>query len=230
MKKFFLTIKILIFFKIFLTPLTAEKFLHPSDVVREVQKKFRELNSYSAKFQIEIKENQKNRLKSGMVYYSKGGKVNFTFEDPSGDIIISDGKKLWVYISRLKAVGVQDLRVKTENKFTYDQATPEGVLRLFQRYHYRFLDSRQPTNTPQGSYYVLELKEKVASGSYEKIYVYVNPQTHLIEKLIAYSPSGREVKLSFSQIELNPNLPVSLFQFNITENMRVVENPLASEG
>ncbi|MCS6983661.1 MAG: outer membrane lipoprotein carrier protein LolA [Leptospiraceae bacterium] len=208
----------------------SDRFVHPTDVVRAVQQRFQNLKTYSAKFFIEIKESQKNKESSGLVYYQKGGKLNFTFHQPPGDVIVSDGKKLYVYVARLRALGIQDLQLTKEGKNLYETASPDGMMRLFQRYHYRFQNPQQPVTIEGATYYVLELKEKVASGSYEKILVYVNPQSYLIERMVAFSPSGREVRLRFANIELDRDLPASLFQFQATEGMRVVENPLATEG
>lgn len=214
-----------------ITAAYSEPFLHPSDVVREMQKKFKDTKSYQAKFTIDIQENKKNRSSSGVASFQRGGKLNFTFNQPAGDTIISDGKKLWVYVARLRAVGMQDLNTTgKDGKNIYDTASYEGLVRLFQRYHYRFDDSAQPRQIEGGNYYVLELKEKVSSGGYEKMILYVNPQTYLIERITAFSPSGRQVKLRFSSIELNTDLPASLFQFKGSENIRVVENPLTTDG
>lgn len=213
------------------TAVYSNKFLHPSDVVREMQKKFKDIKSYQAKFIIDIQENKKNRSSSGVASFQRGGKLNFTFSQPPGDTIISDGKKLWIYVARLRAVGMQELNTTgKDGKNIYDAASYEGLVRLFQRYHYRFDESTQPRQIEGNNYYVLELKEKVSSGGYEKMILYVNPQTYLIERITAFSPSGRQVKLRFSSIELNTDLPASLFQFKGSENIKVVENPLTTDG
>ena len=89
-------------------------FIHHSDIVRQVRKKFAEMETYKANFNIEVKEDKKTKTSHGTVYYKKGGKVNFTFKKPYGDQIISNGRKMWVYINKLNAVGVQSPAEKTQ--------------------------------------------------------------------------------------------------------------------
>lgn len=207
----------------------SAEFLHPSDVVKEMQQKFKSLKSYSASFSLDIKENAKSRTSRGKVYYQSGGKLHFAFSSPAGDKIVSDGKKMWVYVERLRAVGVQDLKYKKDGKSIYDTNSYEGLVRLFQRYHYRFDDVEQPRDVGGKKYFVLELKEKVSSGGYEKLLLYVSPETYNIEKLSAWSASGRTVDLKFSDITPNDTIPGDYFQFKVTDNMKVVENPLTTE-
>lgn len=209
--------------------LQADKFLHPSDVVKEIQKRFKNTKSYSANFSLNIKENNKSRTSRGKVYFKGGGKLHFDFSNPPGDKIISDGKKMWVYVNRLRAVGVQDLKYKKNGKSIYNTTSYEGLVRLFERYHYRFDEVNQPRNEKGKEYFILDLKEKVSSGGYEKLKLYVDPSTYQIEHVSAWSASGRTVELSFSNIDRDDSISDDLFQFKVTDNLKVVENPLTTD-
>lgn len=208
----------------------ADSFIHPSDVARQMQAKFKALKGYQADFSLSIKDTNKTRVSSGVATYGEGGKLNFTFSQPAGDVIVSNGQMLYVYVARLKAVGKQPLKNKDKDgKSLYSAGTAEGLSNLFRRYHYRFDKPEQPRETDGGKYYILELKEKEITGGYDKITLLVETESYLIHKMRASSPSGRSVELTFSNIKLNPVIDAKLFQFKEPDNAKIVDNPLTTE-
>jgi len=210
--------------------LSADSFVHPSDVAKAMQAKFKALKAYQADFALSIKDLGKTRTSSGVATYAEGGKLNFTFSQPAGDIIVSNGQTLYVYVARLRAVGRQPLKTRDKDgKSIYSAGTAEGLSNLFRRYHYRFDRPEQPRDTEHGRFFILELKEKEITGGYDKITLYVEPETYLIRRMQASSPSGRSVELSFSNIKLNPAIDAKLFQFKEPENAKIVDNPLTTE-
>jgi outer membrane lipoprotein carrier protein len=210
--------------------LHAESFVHPSDVARQMQNKFKSLKAYQADFTLNIKDSNKTKVSSGLATYGEGGKLNFTFNQPAGDIIVSNGQMLFVYVARLRAVGKQPLKSKDKDgKSLYGAGSAEGLSNLFRRYHYRFDKPEQPREVEGGRYFILDLKEKEISGGYDKITLFVNSESYLIEKMRASSPSGRVVELSFSNIRLNPPVDAKLFQFKDPDNAKIVDNPLTTE-
>lgn len=225
-KKNFGLFLIFLFFSLPNINAQEQQFLHPSDVVTKMKARFKEMQGYQANFVI-ISSDGKKITSKGVVYYKQGGKINFTFSRPSGDKIISDGKRLWVYIASLRAVGIQDLQHQDKDgKSIYQTASYDGLVALFRQYHYSFRSSEQPETIDGEKYYVFQLKEKVASGGFTSMLLYVSPQDYLIHRLKAVSASGREVELQFSSLQVNPDLPNNLFTFEIKGNIRVIENPL----
>ncbi len=212
-------------FYLFFPSYIFSDFVHHSDVVRAMKKRFSEISTYQAKFTIKVINNNKSTTSTGTVYYKKSGKVNFSFANPNGDKIISNGKKMWIYIRKLNAVGVQAL--DKENSNIYNSASYEGLVRLFRRYHYRFDSIEQPKEISGNNYYVLALDEKVDSGGFSSITIYVQTNTKLIKKLVAISRGGRKVELEFRDIKLNVELLSSLFTYKVEGNVKIVENPLS---
>jgi len=206
--------------------LSAQKFTHQTDVVKAVKERFEGLETYMAEFTIVSEWKDKRKIATGTAYYKKGGKVNFTFTSPEKNLIISNGKKIWIHMAHLNAVGIQDLDPSKAN--IYNSATYEGLVTLFSRYHYSFSQPEQPVTKGDSSWYILELKEKVASGGFSNMLVYIDPETYLIEKIEASNETGKKVKLTFKNIVLNEELPDSLFHYTLEGNTRVVENPLTT--
>ncbi|RME91140.1 MAG: outer membrane lipoprotein carrier protein LolA [Candidatus Hydrogenedentota bacterium] len=199
--------------------------MHHSDVVKKANAVFRSIDTYSANFKIKITEEKKTRTLSGKAYYKKGGKLNFTFYEPAGDKIISDGKTLWVYIAKLRAVGRQPYSKKS----LAARASMEGVLNLFRYYHYNFDSPQQPRKTDVGNAYVLQLKEKTASGGLEKMLVYIDAKNYIIKKIQGIAAGGRKVEIRLSNIKLNPEIAPEKFEYKLRAGVKVVDNPLTTD-
>ena len=221
-------ISILVFF-LQITFLYSEDFLHPNDVVVKMKERFKKTETFQAEFLLKRKEKNKTIVSKGMAYYKKGGNINFTFKNPPGDMIISNGKKMWVYIASLRAVGIQELDAGSKNKGIYDTGSYEGLVNLFRRYHYRFDTPKQPVVKNKKKYFVLLLEEKEKSGGFESMLVYVDVKTYQIMMVSAYLPSGHEVTLEFKNIEIDKEIPGNMFTYKLKPDDKVVENPLVTE-
>ena len=203
-----------------------------ADVARKVKETFEKMGAYSATFSIASVDGNSRRNMSGKLYYKQPGKIRFDFSSPAGDLIVSDGKILWIYINKLKAVGKQDL---TMNKRNQDNsqiflATPgPGITRLFSKYHYRFDSTQQPRQVDGGLYFVLDLSQRVKVGGFENIKLYIDAETYLIKKAIGTDNISRETTIIFNNQKVDPVLEGRIFQYEPPESVRVVLNPLVSE-
>ncbi len=211
----------------------AHNWNSPSEVVKQVKKKFNDLNSYKANFQIQTVSNRKSKNMRGVCLYKKGGRIRYQFSDPSGDEIVSDGKTLYIYIARLNAVGKQDLTLNKSNKSgpIFSSFTDEGLSRIFRKYHYKFDSIEQPqTSSKDGrKYFVLNLEQREKIGGFETMLLYVDAETYFIQKAVASDGRGKETTVEFSNLEINPDLEDGQFNFHIGGNAKIINNPLVSE-
>ncbi|MGJ4718276.1 LolA family protein [Leptospira interrogans] len=211
----------------------AHNWNSPSEVVKQVKKKFSDLNSYKADFQIQTVSNKKSKNMKGVCLYKKGGRIRYQFNEPSGDEIVSDGKTLYIYIARLNAVGKQDLTLNKSNKSgpIFSNFTDEGLSRIFRKYHYKFDSIEQPqTSSKDGrKYFVLNLEQREKIGGFETMLLYVDAQTYFIQKAVASDGRGKETTIEFSNLEINPDLEDGQFNFHIGGNAKIINNPLVSE-
>ncbi len=199
-----------------------------SMVAKEVIQTYKNLKTYKANFIIKTK----NKEQRGIAYYKEPGKVRFEFTQPYGDLLISDGKILWIIIGSQNLVGKQDLSldVKNEdNKPIFAVMPGRGVEHLFNKYHYKFDDINQPKEMNGKKYYVLDLEQKVKIGGYEKMKLFVNSENFLIEKAEAEGSFGITTNIEFFDIKTNIEIEGKLFQYNPPENVKIVLNPLVSE-
>ncbi len=203
-----------------------------AEVARKVMSTFEELETYTARFQIVTKEGRSTKKMSGKVYFSRPGKIRFDFTSPARDFIVSDGRILWIYMSRLRAVGKQDLRLDTKDEngrriFLKNPGT--GLKRLFRKYHYRFDTVEQPREVEGRSYFVMDLEQREKIGGYEKIKLFVDSDSYLVRRAVATDSFGRETTITFTDLKVNQPIEGKLFQYKPDDSVRVVSNPLVGE-
>ena len=199
-----------------------------TEVQRKVTDLYKKMHSYQADFQIQTPK----RTMTGKASYLDEGTVRFDFSNPAGDMLLSDGKVLWIVISRMGIVGRQDLTIdqKDENGNRIFAVMPgKGIDRLFKKYHYRFDGLDQPRKVDGTDYFVLFLEQKEKIGGYSQMTLYINAKTYLIEKAEAVDSLDGKTTIQFRNIR--PDAPVdgSLFQYSPPDTKRVVYNPLVSD-
>ena len=206
----------------------------PSEVVKKIKKKFVNIKSYTADFKITTVSNRKATNMRGSCTYKAPGKIRYDFNEPEGDAIVSDGKTLWIFIKRIGAVGKQDLELKKNNSSgpIFQAGSAEGLNRLFRKYHYKFDSINQPQVSPKDGkqYFVLSLEQREKVGGYENMLLYVDAESYLIKKAIAADGRGKETTIDFSDIKLDPDIEDGIFNYHISGNAKIVNNPLVSDN
>lgn len=206
----------------------------PSEVEKNIRKRFSTIQSYSADFKIQTKDGKSTRTMEGVCLYKKPGKVRYDFTQPEGDTIVSDGKTLWIYIKKLQVVGKQDLTIQKDSKSgpVFVSNTPEGLNRLFRKYHYKFDSIHQPrTIDPKdpNEYFVLAMEQREKIGGFEKMTLYVDAVTYMIRRADAVDGRGKETSIQFYNLDINRNIEDGLFNFHPSGNAKIVNNPLVTE-
>ncbi len=203
-----------------------------AEVAKKVQEVFEAVDTFSAPFTIQTVDGTRSRSMSGTCYYQKPGKLRFAFDNPAGDLIVSDGKILWVYIRRLNAAGKQDLQSSRKNESGKDiflKSPGTGLSRLFRKYHYRFDGKKQPREDDGAAVFVLDMEQREKIGGYENIKLFVDSASYMIKKAVATDGYGKKTTISFSKPAVNQSLEGKLFQYQPGEGVRVVQNPLVNE-
>lgn len=206
-----------------------EEFPSHSEVARKVMSVYSEMKTYKAEFTIEP---DSGRKMTGTAYYQNPGKLNFDFSRPGGDRMVSDGKTLWIYISRLNIAGKQDLTLEAKDekgKPIFSVMPGAGLNRLFRKYHYRFDSQTQPRSIDGKETYVLDLVQKEKIGGFETMVLYIDAESYLVRKSVATDGRGRKTAVSFQNPVINPPLDGTLFQYRPEDNTRIVSNPLVEK-
>jgi outer membrane lipoprotein carrier protein len=215
---------------LFMSDLFANKFFEfttVSDVVKKVRKKFSDMESYQADFKIVSERLGNKAYKNGRITYKAADKMLIEFINPSGQRIVSDGKRMWVYIPSMNVVAEQDL--KSDSASIFSSATGSGLKRLFSIYHYKFASRNQPEKQSDGSMqYTLFLNKKESRGGLRTIKLWIS-EDYLIKKAVGESSTGKMVEINFTNIKSNFEVSNGVFQFDIPSQAKIIKNPLMSE-
>jgi outer membrane lipoprotein carrier protein len=225
-------------FLLLLLPFTLYSQAHnwnsPSEVVKKIKKKYSEIKTLSADFTINNTINKKNTTLTGKCKFKNPGKIKYEFSQPEGDVIVSDGKTLWIYIKKIGAVGKQDLEIQKDNSSgepIFQTNSISGLNRLFRKYHYKFNSINQPQKGDNGkNYFVLALEQREKIGGFETMTLYVDSENYLIYKAIGKDSRGKETILEYSKVALNSEMEDGEFNYHISGNAKIVNNPLVSNN
>lgn len=227
-----LSIFLIILFPFVLTP-QAHNWNSPSEVVKKVKKRYSELKSYTSDFIVTINSNKKTTQMKGNCLFKSPGKIRYDFEAPEGDTIVSDGKTLWIYIKKIGAVGKQDLEISKNNTSgepIFQANSLPGLNRIFRKYHYKFDSINQPQKIDGKDSFVLSLEQREKIGGFETMMLYISASDYIVYKAIGKDSRGKETILEYNKFIPDAELEDGLFNYHISGNAKIVNNPLVSNN
>jgi len=202
-------------------------FITVTDIVKKVKKRFSEIDSYQADFTMVSHKMGAVSRQTGTIKYKASNKVLIDCFGPRRYQIVSDGRKMWIYIPAMNSVVRQDL--KSDSDSIFSTGTKSGLKRLFSKYHYKFASKNQPELQSDGSkMYTLFLKQKESRGGFRTMKLWVG-EDFFITRAEGETAIGKKVEMDLRNIKTNVSLPNGLFKFDIPAQAKVVINPLMSE-
>ncbi len=165
---------------------------------------------------------QSGEAYSGIFIYMHPGKMYVKFTDPPGKLIVTNGKKLWVYDSATDVCGVQELETieaadKDPEKRSKDirPKLTGGISRFFRTY-----EARINVDTPLP---VIELFNE--SKKYSEIKFMLNSD-YMLTGAVFKDKEGDGFVIKLSDVKLGVSVPPGVFNFKAPANAQVVKNPL----
>ena len=202
-------------------------FTTVSDVVKNIKKRYSDIECYSADFKIAVDKGGKKSLQQGTLKSKFPNKLLVEFSSPAGQKIVSSDKMMYIYMPSLNVVAEQD--VNNEDGSLFSSGTKNGLTRLFSKYHYKFDSKDQPMQETDGrKYYTLFLKQKESRSGYRTLRLWVT-EDYLIKKMSGETSSGKKVDIEFSNIKTNENFSNGIFKFEAPSQARVIRNPMIAE-
>ncbi len=148
---------------------------------------------------------------TGMTYtgtfkYLNPGKIYVKFSSPAGKVIVSNGKKLWVYSPSSNICGIQDLG-----------RGGSGGISSFTKGYFAIVTSQGPSG------YTIKLKN--SDKTYSEIILMVD-STYFLKKAIFKTKNGNAYNFSISNTSTSARVMPTLFSFDVPASAQVVKNPL----
>ncbi len=189
---------------------SAQELLTATAFFDQVSERYGEIEDYTAQVTI---TNDGSRS-YGTLYYRSPNKIRINFEEPEDQVIVSDGTRLQVYMPRFNVVLSQQLREESEEAMAA-LAGERGLELLRRNYSIAYLDSpgMVPLEDQSGEMVTkLRLNWRNTGEGYRQLVISVG-EDRLIRRIAGVTVDYREVQFDFRNIELNPGVPASRFDY-----------------
>ena len=147
------------------------------------------------------KTGRKTQESTGNLYFSRPGKFRWVYEKPYAQLIVGDGKRLWIHDEDLDQVTVRKLDQALGDSPAALLAGDNDIEKLF---------NLKETGEKDGLDW-LEATPKSKEGSFERVRMgFKGDQIQAMELMDNF---GQTTVLRFTLLERNPALGSSLFRF-----------------
>ncbi len=181
-----------------------------TELVGKVQGFYDKTTSFKSDFTQEfvVKAYNKTKTSRGKVTFSKPGKMDWVYEEPKDNRVVSDGSLLRVYEAENKQMFEQNVE-KSQYPAALSFLTGQGKLGE----HFTFeLFTGEQMKFPGGS--VLVGTPKTVNPAYNKVFLYVDNATYQVRRVLILDAQGNRNRFDFGNPRVNE--PVTEAQFRFT--------------
>lgn len=152
-----------------------------------------------------------DEVSSGTLAIKRPGRFRWDYQEPEERLLIADGERMWIYEPEFEQATVQamDQTLATSPAMLL---TGEGDLEE----SFRIEDEGV-----QGELHWVRLTPRVQDSEFEQVRIGIGERT--VELMELRDNLGGVTRIEFDNIELNPQLPDSLFQFEPPAGTDVIE-------
>jgi outer membrane lipoprotein-sorting protein len=197
------------------------QILTATDLFNQVSERYATFNDYSAQVAI----SQGGSVMLGNLIYRSPNLVRIDFFEPRGQVIVSDGKTLTVYVPSYAVTFTQELG-RGDN--VSGLATGQGLRILRNNYSIAYADSPSPQPLQANSTEMvtkLRLTWKSSGEAFRQIDLAIS-ENGLIRRITGVTVNYRTVQMDFTNIEPNKGIGAGRFQYEPPPNANRIHNYL----
>jgi outer membrane lipoprotein carrier protein len=182
------------------------------------------------------------RNESGTVYFQRPGKMRWEYEAPEKNLFLVDGKTAWFYVPADHTV------MRVPAKQSTDWRTPLALLAGEMKLS-RICSRIEPTmvekpDTPGNTVLYCPLRgeenkpqhaatgpgAKQSSGPEQSVYLEISPENGDLARVLVREEGGVAIEFKFADWRFDPQLPVSLFRFEVPAGVAIVRGEPPAES
>jgi outer membrane lipoprotein carrier protein len=184
-----------------------------------VQQRYTKINSFTGNFIQKNYTNQNSapREAKGTISFQRPGKMRWDYAKPNAQLLVTDGKTVWLYDPVLDNVTVQSLIKITDGTAL---SFLLGAGSLTEDFKTRPTGQTLITNK---ELIVLELVPKKAINTLDYLQLGVDAKTHDLKHMVLVDPQGNSRSIEFTDMKYNATLEAKLFNFEIKPGMEVIQ-------
>lgn len=177
--------------------------------VARVQAIYEKVRAFRSRFKQDywVKAYDQRKKSAGLVVFARPGKMSWTYDEPKGNRVVSDGKLLRVYEEASKQLYEQPV-----DKSQYPQALGflTGETKLAETFTFEGNDGAA-MSFPGGIVLVATPKQPLATV--QKVLLYVDAATHYVRRVLLLDAQGNRNRFDFEDVKLDDALDLREFTF-----------------
>lgn len=174
------------------------------NILSSVNKKYASYKSMKMDLKVTIEDGKFKEEQTGKVSV-QGNKFRIDSKD---QLIVSDGKKNWVYLKASKELQIS----KPDPDDVAMFSSPDKLLKSYQK---DFISAYAGLVTYGGkSVHAIEFKPKDRNSEYSKVRIYIDKTTYNILKIKVFDKSNIHYSIEVAKFVKNPTLKASDFIFD----------------
>lgn len=191
----------------------------PAEIAQRLQAAYDRTTSYSARFEQRTTVPMSNRTRkgSGTVVFQKPYKMRWDYQKPEVQVLVSDGKKVSLYMAASRQLMVRTMDEYLQSDVTYAFFSGRGNLVK------DFIVAAAAPEKQQPGLYAIKLTPKTTHPQVDFLYIWVDPKQYFITRLEVVDQFGSVTTLSFSAIEINPAVAAATFHFTPPPGTEILE-------
>ncbi|MEE8433793.1 MAG: outer membrane lipoprotein carrier protein LolA [bacterium] len=181
-----------------------------------IQADYRAMRSFKGRFdQVDQNSDGQPVKAKGEIYYLKPGKMRWVYAPPNDQVLVTDGKTVWLHDPILDNVTVQALGNLT-------RGTPLAFLLGAGDLNTDFICRAQTKKPPADGLEYVELVPRKAIPALKFIQLGAKPGSARIAAIRMIDTQGNVRSIRITNLDINVPLKPSLFTFKITPDMEVI--------
>ena len=185
-------------------------------VLDAIQRQYEKVSTFEADFTQRSYVKMMNQTQSvkGTVKIKKPGKMKWVYGAPDTQILISDGKNLWLYVPE------EEQATKVPVESIYSSNTPA----LFLAGKGKLTRSFNVESVSQENQNILvTLVPKNEDQGLARLILHADKKNYQITGLTVYDKLGNKTEIRFSQIRINREIPEEQFQLKTPPGVEILD-------
>jgi outer membrane lipoprotein carrier protein len=189
-------------------------------VVSQVQTFYNQTTTFKSDFEqtFLVKAYNITKKSHGSVVFQKPGKMDWSYVEPAGNRVVSDGTTLNVYEANNQQLYKQPV---SASQYPAALSFLTGQGQLSSSFDFELRDGAGPLGFPGG--YVLIGTPKTPTAAYQKVLFYVDKQTMQIRSVLILDSQNNRNRFDFLNPRVNEPVDPNQFVFVAPPNTTIVQ-------
>ena len=189
----------------------------PLELAQKLQSRYEETKTMTADFKqsTSVPMTTRKRLGAGKVVIFKPGRIRWDYQTPDKQVLISDGKKVSMFIANSAQMVVQPVSEYINSDVTYAFFAGTGnIVRDFK--------VLPPERQADANFKAIKLVPKTAHPQVDYLHVWID-ENFMVRRLEIVDHFGSITDLAFSNITRNAPVPPETFAFTPPLGTEIIE-------